>query len=327
MSAGRRVPQGPFHEFKNIPIAKIRPNDENPRLDFPQNELDQLSQSIATKGLLVPVVVFEDPKKDDHFILTDGERRFRCARDLGIKVLPAVVTAAKSSEDNLVEMFNIHLVREPWRDMPTAWALEKLIESRQRRNLESGDTELASVTGLSSERIKRLRHALELPKQYQDYIHDERVPLNFFWELRVNVIEPLAKYRSKLLDELGRDNVTTAFVNKRLSSVITDTVALRKVRPIIAAAAKDAGAGEGPSLLDDTLRSLVADPDYTIEDAFEESVELMIEIGRLARKCENMVKGFERLLARASGEERKKVRDIGDRLIKNLSGVLKRRAR
>jgi ParB family chromosome partitioning protein len=317
-----------FRELKQLEIDKIRANDDNPRLDFPEDELEALRQSIATKDVLVPIVVFEDAKKAGHYVLIDGERRFRCARDLGKKTIPAVIAKSGGFEQDLVEMFNIHLVREPWHDMPTAWALEALIKERTKRNETNTDEDLHALTGLSVERLKRLRHALDLPKEYQGYIHDETVPLNFFWELKREVIEPMSKLRPELMKRLGPDNVREAFVNKRLSEVITDTVALRKVRPIINLAAADAEDGEGQSVLDKTIKALVSDPDYTIEEAYEESVELIIEIGKLERKCSNMVKAFDHLLDRAETEaERKKVRAIGDNLVKNLTKVLGRRAR
>ena len=50
--------------------------------------------------------------------------------------------------------------------MPTAWALEKLIEETG----VTSDRELSDITGLSTKVIKRLRHALELPEDYQDYM-------------------------------------------------------------------------------------------------------------------------------------------------------------
>ncbi len=326
MSAARKT-KTPFHKVKDLKISKIRANEENPRLEFPQNELDQLSESLERKGILVPVVVFEDPKRRGSYVLTDGERRYRCAKQLGWTEIPAVITNAKNAEDNLVEMFNIHLVREPWRDMPTAYALKRLIKFREKAGLPSTDEDLSNITGLTIDRLKRFRHAIELPKEYQDHIANGRVPLNFFWELKVNVIDPIAAQRPTLFKELGGDNITSAFVKKRLDEVITDTVALRKVRPIVAAAREDAGEDDADSALDDTLRSLVEDPSYSIQDAFEESVESMIEIGRLAKKCANMVKSFERLLAQGTSAEQRKVKSIGERLIRNLSEALKRRDR
>jgi ParB family chromosome partitioning protein len=325
------VDQEKLHELEYLEIEKIQASLENPRLDFPQAELEQLSQSIARKGVLVPVVVEKRPKKGKgkgakgkEYQLVDGERRFRCARDLGHEKIPAVVTDPQDPEATLVDMFNIHLVREEWRDMPTAWALEKVIKARAARGAGISDAELQAVTGLGGDRLKRLRYALELPKKWQEYIRNDQIPLNFFWELLVNVIHPLSKARPELLQKLGKQKVQQAFVQKRLDEVITDAVALRKVRQIIYAAKKDADENQdGESVLDSTLEQLVVDKAFTVEEAYEESVEVLVELDRLQRKCDNMVKAFDRLVERTSGAERKKVLSIGFGFIKQLRRVLK----
>jgi ParB family chromosome partitioning protein len=311
-----------LHELKHIPIKQVSATPSNPRLVFPPDELDQLSQSISIKGVLVPIVVAKNAKKKNEFVLVDGERRFRCARDLGHETIPAVITDPQNPESTLLDMFNIHMVREPWKEMPTAWALSKLIAARGQRREGTTDAELASVTGLTTDQLKRLRHALELPKLWQDYIHEGKIPLNFFWELRVNVIEPLAKHRPGLMGELGKDRVQRAFVAKRLADVITDVVSLRRVREIVMAAARDAGEATEPSVLDETLRQLVKDKTFSVEEAYEESVEVLVELDRLERKCDNMVKAIERLLERTVGSERKKVKLIGKSLIERLSEVV-----
>src|SRR5438093_3861223 len=115
---------------------------------------------------------------------------------MGIEEVPAVITDKANPKDKLLQMFNIHLIREPWQDMPTAMALRKLMNETNVNQ----DRELADMTGLSTERIKRLKHALELPPQYQAYIGEGTIPLNWFWELKRNVIEPMAKNRPKIFD-------------------------------------------------------------------------------------------------------------------------------
>src|SRR5439155_835796 len=159
---------------------------------------------------------------------------------------------------NLVRMFNIHMVREPWKDMPTAWALEKLIEETG----VTSDRELSDLTGLSTEIIKRLKHALELPAEYQEYIDKGTIRLNFFWELKRNVIDPLGKRRPTLAQEFGETEVLDAFVQKRLDGLVTDTVSLRKVMAIIRIAEREVEDPTAPSVLDDTLRQLVKDNEY-----------------------------------------------------------------
>ena len=324
MSASQAEDTSLFQGLDQIEVQRIKPNDENPRMVFPQEELDRLAESIATEGILVPVVVY---KSGTSYVLIDGERRYRCARTLGLKKIPAVITKEKTPRENLVQMFNIHLVREPWQDMPTAWALEKL-ESEVKTGQAGpvSDKQLSDVTGLSIERIRRLRHALELPKEYQKYIHEGTIPLNWFWELKRNVIDPLGKQRPTLMGEYGPKKVTRAFVKKRLKGLISDTVSLRDVRPIISFAAKDAEADpKGRTVLDKTIRALIDDPDLTIEVAYEDSVQIMVEADKLDRKTTNMLTSFERLLARVhTDHERSHVVSIGKALISGLRALFQK---
>jgi len=302
--------------LENLEVSKIKPNEANPRLHFPEEELERLSQSIAKEGILVPVVVYPE---GDFFRLVDGERRLRCALDLGLERVPAVVTEAPDPRENLVRMFNIHMVREPWKDMPTAWALEKLIEETGVTN----DRELSDMTGLSTEVIKRLRHALELPEEYQDYIDKGTIPLNFFWELKRSVIDPLGKRRPAVAHEFGDREVLDAFVQKRLNGFITDVISLRDVAHIIRIAEREVDDPTDPSVLDDTLRRLVRDEEYTIADAYQDTVEVIVEADKLERRTDNMVKSFERLFARAhTKDDEDYLRAVAVRLIERMKKFL-----
>ena len=314
-----------FQGLRNVSTDQVDPNPQNPRLIFPEEEIQALAESIDLEGILVPIVVFRNEK--DRYTLIDGERRFKCARLLGLDSVPAVVTAPKSPRQNLVQMFNIHLVREPWRDMPTAWALGRLTDAlNDERGADNpvGDSELSKLTGLSKERIQRLRHALELPEEYQKYIHEGTIPLNWFWELKKNVVDPLSKRRPTVFGEYGEEAVQKAFVEKRLNSVITDTVSLRNVSPIIKYAAKDAeNSDNDTSFLDETIRSLIDDEEVSIADAYEDTVQIMVEVDKLARRTENMSKSFRRLIQKVrSSDEKAQVVEIGNAFITELRAIL-----
>lgn len=304
-----------------LPIEQIEANESNPRLDFPVSELERLAESIELEGILVPVVVYP---KGDKFILIDGERRFRCARDLGLPSVPALVTAERPEHEVLLQMFNIHLIREPWKDVPTALALGKLADSIQdSEGQEPSDAHLAEITGLSVERVRQLRYIITLPEEWQGYIRSGKVPMNFFWELKRNVIDQLSNRRPQLLAELGEDNVRQAFVQKRLDGVITDTVSLRKVSPIIKFAQQEADNKDSPVDIDQTLRDLVNYTDAGIDDAYEDTVQMLVEVDKLGRRTASMIAAFKRLLSQADeGEEREGIIGLGNALITELSEVL-----
>lgn len=312
----------PVAALREINVSDVEPNAQNPRLDFPQAELDQLADSIDQEGVLVPIVVYP---KGDKFVLVDGERRFRCARDLGLSKIPAVITVERNEHEVLQQMFNIHLIREPWRDIPTAKALQRLAEQLEEVNGEEpSEKELRERTGLSIERVRQLRYVVTLPDDWQEYIRAGTIPLNFFWELQKNVIDALRNNRPKLLEEYGEAQVKEAFVQKRLQEVITDTVSLRKVSPIIKFAAADAESnGTGASTLDASIRDLIDKSEATIEDAYEETVQMMVEVDKLGRRTSSMVAVFTRLLTKTAGTpDYEEVRRLGHDLIHQLTELI-----
>lgn len=309
-------------ELRELNVADVVPNARNPRLDFPQDELDRLTGSIDSEGVLVPIVVYP---KDGKYVLVDGERRFRCARDLGHVKIPALITTERSDREVLQQMFNIHLIREPWRDIPTAKALQRLAEEiKESEGRDPNDNELRDLTGLSIERVRQLRYVVTLPDEWQDYIREETIPLNFFWELKKNVIDALRNNRPVILDQYGEERVSSAFVQKRLDQVITDTVSLRKVSPIIKFAAQDAASnGTGESALDTSIRDLIEKPEATIDDAYEETVQMMVEVDKLGRRTSTMVAVFARLLAQTAGTpDYEEVRRLGRELITQVTALI-----
>lgn len=110
LSVGAAVPEG----FQLLPISALLPSPTNPRKHFDQALLDELAQSIREHGVLQPLVARPHKKKEDHFEIICGERRFRGAQLAGSHALPVMV-----------------------RDLSDADVLEiQLIENVQRNELD-----------------------------------------------------------------------------------------------------------------------------------------------------------------------------------------------
>ena len=236
-----------------------------------------------------------------------------------------MITTERSEREVLQQMFNIHLIREPWRDIPTAKALQRLAEEiKGAEGRDPNDSELRDLTGLSIERVRQLRYVVTLPEEWQEHIREETIPLNFFWELKKNVIDALQSNRPEILAEYGEDRVRRAFVQKRLDQVITDTVSLRKVSPIIKFSAQDAESnGTGSSSLDNSIRELIENPEATIDDAYEETVQMMVEVDKLGRRTSTMVAVFARLLTKTDGTpDNDEVRRLGRELVDQISALI-----
>src|SRR4051812_34431721 len=117
--------------LRQIDPKSISPNPENPRVVFRQEEMESLLISIDQNGVQVPITVY---REGNGYVLIDGERRWRCARKLGHKTIPALVQEKPSELENLVLMYNIHALREQWDYFTIASKLERMIELFEEEN-------------------------------------------------------------------------------------------------------------------------------------------------------------------------------------------------
>ena len=78
--------------YKLLPIHKVEPNRNQPRQDFDEEELQALSESLATHGILQPLTVRE--LESGYYQIIAGERRWRAARMAGLTEVPVVVIEA-----------------------------------------------------------------------------------------------------------------------------------------------------------------------------------------------------------------------------------------
>ena len=73
---------------REIEIARIRPNPNQPRVQFDEEALDELADSIRERGVLQPILL--RPEGEDYLIIA-GERRWRAAQRARLHAIPAIV--------------------------------------------------------------------------------------------------------------------------------------------------------------------------------------------------------------------------------------------
>ncbi len=83
-----RTPEVWKEEIESIPVEMIQPNPFQPRVEFDQESLNELAQSIAEHGILHPVIVRE---VEDGYQLIVGERRLRACKQLGWQAIPSMI--------------------------------------------------------------------------------------------------------------------------------------------------------------------------------------------------------------------------------------------
>ncbi len=170
--------------LQNIGIDDISTNPHNPRLIFEPRELDELKNSISKVGILVPLTVYKNEKAfpKTQYVILDGERRWRCAKELRLQTIPAnVIDEPKDITQNILFMFNIHHFRKEWALFPTALKLEVIIEKLGTDQ----ESILSEFTGVSRSTIRRCKSLLWYPHKYRDILMEKsgRVSTDFFIEL------------------------------------------------------------------------------------------------------------------------------------------------
>jgi len=304
-------------QLKSIPISDIKADPNNPRIEFPQTELNKLAESIDQVGILVPVVVY---KSTNGYRLLDGERRWRTSQTLGLKFIPAIVVDEPDEISRLTKMFAIHQVREQWQDLPTARALQKLMTASKI----SDPVKLEEMTGISAQQIKRYQFALSLPADIQQKIEKGIIPLTYFDEVNNSVIRPLEKSRPKLFKKYGRDKLLDHFLKKRESGAVPDIVSLRNAKYIVLKAAEDDTKNKENGPLDKMLKELIDNDDRSVTEAYEDTVMVAVEADKLERRAEGLVMAFRRLLEQAAdAAEVKRIKAVGAKLIRDLTSALK----
>lgn len=94
-----------------IETEKIKRNPYQPREDFNEEELNELSESIKMKGVLQPITVMH-AKDGNGYVLISGERRLRAAILAGLKSIPAYIyNTTDDSKENLLELALIENVQ------------------------------------------------------------------------------------------------------------------------------------------------------------------------------------------------------------------------
>ncbi|HBM76441.1 MAG TPA: nucleoid occlusion protein [Clostridiaceae bacterium] len=108
-----------------MPIELIRPNTYQPRKQFNQESLDELTESIKTYGILQPLSV--RPNGDTYYELIAGERRLRAAEMAGLKDVPAIVVDATDRDSAALALIE-NLQREDLNYIEEAEGYENLIK-------------------------------------------------------------------------------------------------------------------------------------------------------------------------------------------------------
>jgi len=131
---------------REIRIAEIEPNRKQPRKNFDEDALLELAESIKQFGVIQPLIV---QKKENHYEIIAGERRWRAAKQAGIKKVPVIVkeyTPQEVMEISLIE----NIQREDLNPIEEALAFKNLLEEFNLKQDEVAERVSKSRTAVTN---------------------------------------------------------------------------------------------------------------------------------------------------------------------------------
>ena len=147
---------GQTHE---IAIAEIETNPFQPRTEFDQEKLHELSSSIEQLGIIQPITVRK--LKENKYQLISGERRLRASKLAGLSKLPAFVRIANDQE--MLEMALVeNIQRENLNPIEIALSYQRLIEEIKLTQEECGER-----VGKNRTTVTNFLRLLKLPSEIQ----------------------------------------------------------------------------------------------------------------------------------------------------------------
>lgn len=155
--------------MQRISVNDIEPNPKQPRRDFDEQALQELSQSIKLHDIVQPITV--SAMANGKFRLIAGERRWRAAKLAGIKDMPAYIR--KANDQELLELALLeNLQREDLNAMEIALSYKRMMEE-----LNHTQEEVAERMGKERSTVANYIRLLKLPPDIQVAVRTNKITM------------------------------------------------------------------------------------------------------------------------------------------------------
>ena len=178
---------------ETLKITEVEPNREQPRKNFNEDALLELSDSIKQYGVIQPLIV---QKKGDHYEIIAGERRWRAAKMAGIKEIPVIIK--DYSDQQVMEISLIeNIQREDLNPIEEAMAYKNLMEEFHLKQ-----DEIAEKVSKSRTAVTNSMRLLKLDKRVQQMMIDDMISAGHARTL-ITIEDPDVQYNiaTKIFDE------------------------------------------------------------------------------------------------------------------------------
>jgi ParB family chromosome partitioning protein len=157
------------NKTNKLPLSDIIPNKYQPRKNFEEDNLDDLTNSIKERGVIQPIIVRHSNTQSSKYEIIAGERRWLAARKAGLHEIPVVVTEAddlKSLEFAIVE----NVQRHDLNPLEEAQGYKRLIDE-----FSYDQEKVSKFIGKSRSYITNALRILSLPHSVLNLIEEKKI--------------------------------------------------------------------------------------------------------------------------------------------------------
>lgn len=240
-------------EVSQIEIASLVPSPYQPRVEFAEDELESLADSIRVSGILQPILVRR--VGSEHQIIA-GERRWRAAKLAGLERIPALV---RDVTDQLAAVYGLveNLQRADLNAIEKAQAFARI-----QALTEGTQEEVGRQVGLDRSTVANFQRLLELPEEVQQHVSRGTLSMG---HARALLGLASAEEQTRLAEEILR---------RRLS--------VRQVEAVVQGLQASAGGAKAPTKRPGAGKK---EPWLTeIEETLGESLNALVQIRYTARR-------------------------------------------
>jgi ParB family chromosome partitioning protein len=190
---------------RNVPIDRVDPSPDQPRLAMDQDSLDDLASSVREHGILQPILV--RPALSGRYQIVAGERRWRAARMAGLETIPALIE--ELDDDTALEIAIIeNLQREDLSPLDEALMYDRMIH-------EHGYSvrRLAQKLGKDKGYLENRLRLADAPPEVKELVSVRKDTLSHAYEL-MKVQDP--RRRRKLAEQVARGELSLVKLKERI---------------------------------------------------------------------------------------------------------------
>jgi len=194
--------------INEIELSKISVNPNQPRREFDETALQELSDSISEIGIIQPITLRK--LSDEEYQIIAGERRYRASLKAGLSTIPAYIRTA--DDENVMEMALIeNIQREDLNSVEIALAYQHLIEQ-----YDLTQERLSERVGKKRTTIANYLRLLKLPASIQMAIQNRQIDMGHARAL-ITLADP--KLQVKVFDEILEHGYSVRKVEELVKSL------------------------------------------------------------------------------------------------------------